>query len=690
MYADGQPAFSYIMLLLHQHAGLSKAGVVAVFNSAMIASFIAGIYYVHKTLHYFGMPRWLAVVLSVCIIAMSPQVFRITGGHYALSYLFVIPAIIYWMVRYDNSSRLKYALYILLLSLLMAFIHPYFIAVSFLLVCFYAFAHYCLSGHSIMQKIKHIIPLFASVAFVLMAVRLFSFITDPVTDRTKYPHGTMSYFTVKADLLSSPYSPVMQLIKNRFYISAEGFAYIGVIPIVLLLVYIIALLLPASRKHTVHNKWLLISLCSLLMAMGVPFIWNMEWLMDYLSLFRQFRTIGRFVWIYYYITTIFMAVWMFQAYKAYAESTTKRLLLNTIIFVSTAIWGIEAYGYMQEVRGKLASAGYNYLKFHYWGKKDLGDFLKEHAYTSDSFQAIIVVPFSHIGSEKIWMGEQATYALTNGMQAATSTGLPLVNASMSRSSWLQAFNQVRIAGGPFASKPLLNTTNSQKPFLLLHYPAEPMMHDEQYLIDHSTYLGTVDGASVYTCYPARLMAADNAMRDSAVRIMQQMHANDTAIGTVNIVYSRSFDEKTTLTTLIGNGAALHRIGMSDTFAVWKIQNASQNVLYEFSAWTLVSDADYKSPEFNLKYYDKHGNLLRLDKVFTKSSADSYKMWMRASAKVNMPFGTEIMVCTVYGAGNKKNDFIAIDEIMLRPDNSLVISIRQPFTMVNNHIFTTGK
>jgi hypothetical protein len=44
--------------------------------------------------------------------------------------------------------------------------------------------------------------------------------------------------------------------------------------------------------------WLFIAFSALLFSMGAPFTWHMEWLLDYASALRQFRTLGRFAWIF--------------------------------------------------------------------------------------------------------------------------------------------------------------------------------------------------------------------------------------------------------------------------------------------------------------------------------------------------------------------------------------------------------
>ncbi len=682
MYADGQPLFSSLMQWLHRNAGLPYSYIVGVFNLSMVFAFVLGIVYVYKILKYKKLPRWSALVFATLIVSMSPQMFRITG-HYALSYAFIIPMLLYWLLMYDENSNYRYVVKYYCLSVCVAFIHPYYIAVSLLITTFYILTYF-FAKRPLSTKAKHISRLVAGMLFLMLVVKVYAFLTDPVTDRTTYPYGAMQYFSVKADIISSPYSLIMQMVKDRFYISDEGFAYIGIIPLLSLIAFMVFGMLPKTRKYITDSKWIVLGLLALVLAMGIPFIWNMEWLMDYLSIFRQFRTIGRFAWIYYYAVCIYIVVWLYHS--SITLPIVKKNLGHAIILSAMILWSAEALGYIQHIRGKLQSANYNYSKFHYWGEKDISTVLDDHHYSNDSFQAIIALPFTAVGSEKIWVGENALNTMVQAMRVSMNTKLPVVNALMSRTSWSQAFQQVKVTGGPFAQKTILQKAKTTKPFLLIHYTAEPISFNEKYLIENSTYISSMEGVNIYACYPAVLAKADMVLRDSVKRILSSMTGRDSVLGTNLQVYTTYLDEYPARNVLAGAGALYNNKISSDTFAVWQTSKYATDSLYEFSAWALVNSTDHRSPEFHLYYYDNNGNELKSDKFFTKTSTDNHHMWMRASTEVYIPEGTSLIVCKVYDALSPNPNYIAVDELMLRPMHSLVVSQRKGRKMANNHIY----
>src|SRR5690606_23594751 len=101
----------------------------------------------------------------------------------------------------------------------------------------------------------------------------------------------------------------------------KGFAYTGLVSIAVLCSTIMAVIYTRIRRkgskinaylHGFPPIWLFVAVCALLYSMGLPFIWGMEWMYDYISSFRQFRSLGWFALLFYYIATIFSVVVLFQ------------------------------------------------------------------------------------------------------------------------------------------------------------------------------------------------------------------------------------------------------------------------------------------------------------------------------------------------------------------------------------------
>lgn len=691
VFVDGQPILSSTLGYLRDTLGLTQSNMLAILHLLIALSFFLAIVYTYKILRSFEVLPWLAIVFAPFIITMSPQLFRVFG-HFGLSYFCIIPIIFYWTIRYHKTGGILYPVLFFFLGLIASFLHPYFGAVILIWTCFYCIGYLLLHKGSKSQKFREVAPLLFSGVLVFAVVRIIMLLTDPVNDRPISPIGLLGNGTTGEDVLMSSMSPLWQQIAAwfpaiKFKDMGEGYSYIGIATIVIVLLSIASMV--RKRKHqgtddlvSIKNfdpVWFFIIVASLLLGMGVPFVWGMDWLLDIVPAFKQFRSMGRFSWIFYYVVTIFAAVainyWFVRTYRI------KRLQSIVVLVICIIIWGIDSYGYARFARGRQAESTKRYSAF--FESDNWKQFLSGHQYHSTDFKAALLVPFYHIGTEKFTLNEKMDWAFTVAMRMSLQLQLPLIDAMMSRSSWSQASTNARLVGGPFTNKPILDTID--KPFLLLHYYDTPLDRNTEYLLKAADFIDTFSLFKVYACYPDRLIAMDKYVADSIANYSSLLNGNDTCIGCQTEYFINHFDTGKSGQLFLGTKAANVIPEKQAYVAEFNLeQSLQQDNEYEFSSWVLVKRENHKIPYFILDVFDSNNAIVVRHHIGFKP-VDNYGLWYRVANFINLPQGTKAVKCMIINEDGP--NYAALDEILLAPSNAVVLSrFTNGQVMVNNHIY----
>ncbi|MCB0699039.1 MAG: hypothetical protein H6551_10215 [Chitinophagales bacterium] len=696
VYTDGMPALSLPLAWLRNYIHLTMSDVTFVLNMAIVVNFFLAIIFTYKSLRVLRVNRLLSLVFAILIIIMTPQFYRIFG-HYGLGFLAIIPMMFYWMLRYYKSKKWKYPLFIFLLILFAMFVHPYYVAISLMWAGFYSLGYVLLErGYSFASRIKHVSPLMTGAIVAVVILKSVMAATDPVTDRPEYPYGTLSACTTGKDIFTSDKSflwttlAANKIIPGTAHEGAESYAYVGmvvlVVLIVLLIVGIIALIkkrdIPVVNKDDGYKLWFFIALASLLLGMGVPFVWCMDWLLDYVSAFRQFRSLGRFSLIYYYTVTV-LACAIFYNWYVQRKLQDKKRLAYGVMLVAVIFWTVEAFPFANNVRKTAEKGPYLYdLYTSKEGATEWNKFLAEHNYKKDDFEAILVVPFIHVGSEKIWLADN----LWGGFCLATKAGyqlkLPMVNASMSRSSWSRTFNQTKVVAGPYADKPLMDSIHSGKPLMLLVAGNTEMNPDLELLINTADSIGMNDSYTVYSLSSQKLLERISAAKQRAEEVAVTMTVADTSL-LGGIPYYNHFDTGTA-ENAVSDKAAPAISGRDTVLDMVNAGSWDKGVLYECSVWALLNDVDYRSPDLELIQIDSIGEYIETKLVSFKQALDSKGMWARGAIYFTLRDNcANIRLSIVY---NSPGAYHAMDELLIRKAADTVIHRGADGSlMVNNHI-----
>jgi hypothetical protein len=471
-YTDGNPLLGNFIKTFP----FLKSYSIPIFNLSIILSFIVCAIILFKIFQEFKIQPLLAIIASVGITILCPQAFRISG-HLALSYDFFIPLTIYLLLLFENRSRKLY--YSLLLSfsiLCYFFIHPYLGMISSSFVFIYMLLKLFLD---LRNYKKLILPFFLQGILPVILFFAYTKLTDTHTDRTTEPYGFLYFPANIESVFISTLPPFRHFLSQIYKIKQqnwEGIAYVGIVSLAVFLYLPVFLILHRKKlkahfQSHVNSKTLLLigmsSIVLLLFSMTYPFRWNLEWLLDYLLIVKQFRAPGRFAWVFYFFATIFSTI-LISKYFLRNTKENIRLFFCSIILALFIVEGIPYHLMLKKYLFVKNSFNYEYTDTEL---KEIISFMNKR-----KAQAIIPVPFFHIGTDYY------TLIGTDKIKRAAfivsfHTKTPLMAGFTPRTSISESTKLMGILGSDLLEKDLKADLKSHQNFYILN-SKENLLEDE--------------------------------------------------------------------------------------------------------------------------------------------------------------------------------------------------------------------
>lgn len=692
VFTDAQPAIVIPLSLLNNYLYLPP---LAVMNVLLVLGFFLAIIYTSRVLMRFGVhPVW-SVVAAVLIVVMSPQQFKL-AEHFSLAYFCVLPIVFYYHLAWYQSGKRQFVFKLFLATLLFTFIHLYYALMICLWVALYSIGHMLMRKTNLRKKLLHIVPLFVAAIVPVILFQLFMLFTDSIIDRPAYPYGARAHGTNFNDIFTSYLSPFSLWLSKLFDTGTlsggnEGYAYIGMAPLLILLTALVYWIANISRRQKVDaisneytslNIWLFIAISILVFASAVIFKKCFVCL-DYASFIKQFRAIGRFSWPYYYLVTVVTVVIAYRWYIRLLQQGKQwaAYLLAGSLLVA---WTAEAIPFAHMTRKRVADADAQYNLFYKTDARQWEQFLSQAGYTKDEFRALYALPYFHIGTEKLGLVTYSYGQVNDAFSASLQLHLPLMNVMMSRTSWQQAFEQVKVSGGPYTDKQVLRSDDS-RPILIIHPAKAPLNPDELYLLSSAKKLGHLNGNDIYALSTEELLKKEAARNSELKTVFDAIPTQDTCINYTGPWYVEHYDTGTAAEALMGRGAAKPIEGITQVVFEAPLTPVQDSQLYEFSTWMLVSDKDYKIGRFVVYMYNENDSLLTNFKVLAQESVDNHGLWLRVSKYFRVPASCRKLsvelINIIYPS------YLALDELMIRPADAVILSkSTDTGRMVNNHMF----
>lgn len=464
---------------------------VAILNTFMLLSLVLTAYVLFLVFSELKVSPLLGILGSLAILSLSPQLFRLSG-HLALSYSFAIPLTIYYILRLENSGhQRKYYVYLLLSNLVWFYTHAYLGMICTTLLAAYSGVKFL--GELFARK-KLAWGYYAGLAagIVLPVAIFFSLtkLTDTHTGRTDNPWGLFEFHAGWSDVFlpsQKPFGPYIHEQYPDLRQNWEAWSYIGLMSVVFFLFFIGASVKRSleRKKPSLDDRWMdsqplrvlwIASIFVLLFSMLYPFRWHLEFLLDKLSVIKQFRSIGRFAWVFYFVSGI-CTIYLTDRWAQRLKTQGKRFTAFVFILAVPIFMAREGLPYHEQVAASLVQTP------NLFDETQTDDAFRQGLATvnPDEYQAIVPMPYYHIGSENFSRtATQKIYKLTKLF--SYHTGLPSTGCYLTRISIWESKNLMQLFSPNFYDKAIRADLPSEKPFLLV-YSNEPLSPYEQAVYD---------------------------------------------------------------------------------------------------------------------------------------------------------------------------------------------------------------
>lgn len=490
--------------------GASATGCdVALINLLMLFSIVFGAVFLYGIFHHLRLP-WLYSALSATAIAFfSPQIMRMTG-HYSLSWVFFIPAMLFLLLRFYDHPSLRKSVVIAALSLLAATTHLYYFAFFAAISGIYWAALFISRDRDfgrLFFVVKHVA---VQLLLPFLLVELLMISSDTANDRTHFPWGYFFFHSNATGVfypLGKFYEPLFALIAKPELPETEGIAYIGLTGLIGLLAVIIAqLTLVVRRKFgklfsvtdsKPMNIFFWTSLFILWISFGRPFIHGHEAWLTALGPLRQFRAIGRFNWIFFYVINI-VAV-----YRIYTLSQNKKVLRSFVLaFIPLLLFTDmipstvkENFAVRLNNRIDVLEDETNQLPADAWLRN----------FKPEQYQAILPLPYFHVGSENLKLEATDPEIVKQSYIVSLKTGLPLMAVASSRTSISQTLKLLSLVMDPSQPLAVLKELPDQRPLLLV-VRENALTENERRLVSLAKPVAESAEYKIYSLQPAAIAA----------------------------------------------------------------------------------------------------------------------------------------------------------------------------------------
>ncbi|MCK4880073.1 MAG: hypothetical protein KAS82_05405 [Bacteroidales bacterium] len=669
-YINSHPLYLQVIKILDRFIyPLSDHGV-GILNLTMIFSLLFAIPFIYLVLRKFSLPPWYAAVVSLIILFLSPQVDRL-GGHFEMVYAFFIPLFWYLLIRWHEASRKGWwTLLLLITALVGGFTSAYYAA----FLAIFPMAIFLVQLWNNRKELKGYFPeglhLLMIAILPLLIVKGLVTITDWVDDRPDNPWGFFIFHSNVFSIFLPPRSILRELTSGIVDISYrwEGRAYVGLPATLLALSFFITMLFQLAGRKRPHwksyfpnktlNLYLAASVIVLLFSMCIPFKWGLGFLTELLPLLKQFRCLGRFSWIFYYVFTVFTATYLYYLYRI-ARKKGYRIQAMALLLIILSFWGLEAASRVQKSTSRI----FNKNEVLSTSGIDIGALLEESGRSSDDFQGLFFLPFANTCGDKLQF-ERGLGAFTEAMRCSDQTGIPLVQSFSPRISLSQAMSSIQLLADSTIYKQRVNDMN-QKPLLLVVAPQELNRQE----------LALLDRAEVFWSGEKFLLAtlpvhAFNKGFDSWMQLANSLSDSLSCTGKLctnvnpeQLIYM-DFEESSSDLVFTGSGAKYLKKGTMELFSDNLYERCSDSEL-ELSFWLYVDHRTNNMPTPELWQWDENNKLIHKEKLNSREVHNVDGMWVRIGKNVNPEPGIRYQL-TIRGKQ------ITVDDLLLKPAGARVV------------------
>lgn len=529
-FTDGFPVLAWLM----QSLPFLQPYAISIIHLSIFFSYVLCAFFVFLILKKFKVNPWFAAIAALSILFLQPQTARITG-HLSLSYAVFFPLSWYLLLQLTETKKKVWMGVLILNTLFWFYMHAY---LGLMIVLFSGLVFFLrLFFHEREERIWNFKQILW-ITFPLLFFFLFTKITDPITDRPTDPIGFFEYTASPETVFLPNHPPFAPLLNPLFSVQQqqwEGWSYIGMSANVVLLVFFVLFILALfqkDRKHNIINQlffgyyhvYFIASLFILLFAMGYPFRWYPD-ILDVLKPLKQFRGLGRFAWVFFYVSTIYAVLLIHHHYQSRKESVLKNYMMPLVAVLMVALNVYEGYP-MNESQHQHLNAKNVFEKKHLTNEEKQ---LIQIA-SAQNIQAVMTLPYFHVGSE-IFVKEPPQTTLKMCFLLSYYLKKPIYGVMMGRTSFAQSLDYMRSFGPDHIEKNMKKYIPSGKK-ILVYYGGEKLWEEEELLKSRLQKIYSENGKELFLADPSTFFKMDSSYTKANF-----FHKADTLIKKDNLTLS---------------------------------------------------------------------------------------------------------------------------------------------------------
>jgi hypothetical protein len=663
-FADGQPGLVLPLKWLSYLFPTIKNYGIAAINWAMMIGLIIGTIFVQRILRHYRVNTLLSIIGASLVVFFSPQLLRMQY-HYALSYAFVVPMVWHFILCYTNTQRKRYLLAFGFSVFALGLLHLYLALIIVLLALSYYIVQIVFKRHRLILYIG--LPLAAILGMVALLVLLQ--ITDPIKDRPAHPWGFFNAYATWETLFLPHPNDALGNPNRSLWGYGEGFAYPGVWAIVCLGLFLLKLVIKKGKfklrrswhqlQQNQYASFLFAALLLLAFSMCIPFRYGLEGLVPKIPFLQQFRALGRFAWVFYYAAAIGGIISLHRLYCLLRQKKLGKLALVIItLVVSFCAWETH---YRLKTLGNYAAQAFN--KYAATLDQFYTSSLSEKGFRPNQFQAIMALPYYHIGSEQFSVEDGA--AQQGSMKASWQTGLPLVNVMLSRTSLAQTCNSIQLLSDSSIHKKIIAAMN-QKPLLVLAF-GNQFTNAEKQLLQKAQKLYDAEGIGFYQLVPSRLNSQQNANT-------QQL--DSLAATTKSAYYIQKFFNYQTP----WNGQLVVQTQKESIIAKESLAGFASNDTLELGLWVKIDNHLDALPVLEYQLLDSNQQLLKTEQIGFKAQQQILDGMVLLQQSIVLPQSNSTLTVKLINPCSYTNFLLKVQQA------KLVFPLLQKGNYYQNHFF----
>ena len=524
-YADGQPVLTTVFRALFEPSVNNGLIMMGSMNLIMIFSLVICALFIFLILRKANVPPWFSVPFALIIAFLSPQIQRFTG-HYALAYTFYVPMLWWMIIRLSESgSKWGWSLLYCTAVILFSLNQPYHLLFSLALGG-------SIFGYAVFRSVafktdKSNLPWLALITIVpAILLSLFFSTIEFVQDRPLAPYGFGAYESNFRSVFLPTQGPAFEFLKGNLltywpYSQWEGQGYVGIPGTIFLLLLLWKIGLDLRKKGwrapfllsspKVIRQALIPSVFILLISAGALNRLGFLWLSDHIVALKQFRSLGRLVWIFYYVFTVSAVVYFFTLYRAIGIRKYGRIRSMAFLIGVFSLWALDVWPHADSVNQRISQTKAKDVTFC----KTISTRLTSSGYPPEHFQSVLSIPFDLVGSEKIGLHGSAS-SFTNAANVSFSMGLPMFGGLMSRTSMAATQKQAQLVADPLIEREIFQDLPNGKPFLVVHSEGA-LSKGEKFLLDQAELIVQEPGFRILSLNPEKLRASLETYRSTTDR-----------------------------------------------------------------------------------------------------------------------------------------------------------------------------